>query len=228
MLEVISGNQPAHAEADNGYRLLRPKALLDFGFQAFGQWFDAAARVLRADHRLKADTAILLEFFAQAAKWPAGVDQPEAIDQYHVPGWCGFSRMESGGCQKGGTHGERKVADHDENLGLARGPVQGAPAQQVNVQMRNGFAAMRAVVDDKSIAGFINAFVARDLCGSQQQGSEHVLMLRPGRADAVDPVFRYDEDVDRCLGRDVAKRQNLIIFVDDLSRDFTVPDFLEQ
>jgi len=56
-------------------------------------------------------------------------------------------------------------------------------------------------------------------------GQLRVLLLHVGHLG--DGHFRDHEDVDGCLGVDVAERQSPVIFVDNVGGDLAVDDFLK-
>ena len=96
------------------------------------------------------------------------------------------------------------------------------------MEMRDGFAGVGAVVDDETVAVFVEAELARDVGCFQEEMSEDGVIFSGGFVDAWNRFARDDEDVARRGGADVAKGEHLIIFVNDVSGDFAVGDFLEQ
>ena len=99
------------------------------------------------------------------------------------------------------------------------------------MQVGHGFAAVFAVIDHQAeafLAGVIETEVAGNFAGGEQQVAEQCLVFAAGFADAGDDFFWDDQDVGRCLRLNVAKREAVIVFVDDVRRDFAGDDFFEK
>ena len=103
-----------------------------------------------------------------------------------------------------------------------------ASTEEVDVEMGNRFTAVRAVVDDEAVAGGGYVFAAGDVGGSEEEVAEEALIIGLSGSDAVDGFFGNDEDVDRGLGGDVAEGEALVVFEDDVGRDFAGDDFFEK
>ncbi len=78
---------------------------------------------------------------------------------------------------------------------LAGWPFERTSAEQVDVQMGNGFSAIGTVVDNDSIAGLGDAFFARDFGGGQEQVPEQCFVSGVRQGDAGDPLARHHKDV---------------------------------
>jgi hypothetical protein len=63
-----------------------------------------------------------------------------------------------------------------------------ASAEDVAVQVRHGFAAVRAVVDDEPVAAFFNPSF-RHFGGFEQQMAEQFVVVRRGLGDARNGFF---------------------------------------
>ena len=103
-----------------------------------------------------------------------------------------------------------------------------APAQNVHVQMRDGFTGVGAIVDDEAIAGVRDAKRFGDFASLEQQMAEHFVVFGLGVGDARNGLAWANQDVSRRASLDVAKGKNEIVFIDDLGRDFASGDFLEE
>jgi hypothetical protein len=110
---------------------------------------------------------------------------------------------------------------------LARGPVHGAAAEEVDVEVVDGLAAVGAGVDDEAVA-VGEVLLASDFCGDVEEVAEHGGVVLHGVGVGGEVVFGDDEDVDRGLGVDVGKGEDLVVFVDGLYGDFPVRDFAEE
>lgn len=108
----------------------------------------------------------------------------------------------------------------------ARGPGELAAAEEVDVQMRDGFAAVGAVVDDEAVAlGEIE--VAGDARGDEEEVAEEGLLGAGGVGEARNGFLGDDEDVDWRLGADVVKGVAELVLVGGRAGDFAVDDALE-
>ena len=96
------------------------------------------------------------------------------------------------------------------------------------VQMRNRLAGIGPVVDDQAITIFIEAELAGDVRCFQEKMSEHCVIFWSCFVDARNDFSRNDQDVRWRGGTDVAKGDDQIIFVNDVSGDFAIGDFLKQ
>jgi hypothetical protein len=103
-----------------------------------------------------------------------------------------------------------------------------ASTEEVDMQMGDSFAAVGAVVDDKAVAGVGYVFAAGYFGGGEQEVAEEALIIGLGSSDAGDGFFRNDEDVNRRLRGDVAEGEALVVFEDDVGRDFVGNDFFEK
>ena len=107
-----------------------------------------------------------------------------------------------------------------------RGPIERTSGQKVDVQVGNGFTSVAAAVDDEAEAfAFIaDAEFLRDVAGGDQEMSQNGFILFPGPCHARDGFFRNDEDVDGCLGADVAEGNADLVLMDDIGGDFPPDD----
>lgn len=94
------------------------------------------------------------------------------------------------------------------------------------MQVRDRFAAVGAVVDDKTVA-VREVLLPGDRRRREQEVPENVLVFAGGLTDARNEFFRNDQDVGRGLRIDVLQSDAVIVFVDLLRRDFAVDDLLE-
>ena len=102
-----------------------------------------------------------------------------------------------------------------------------ATAENVDMQVRHGFAAVFAVVDDEPIA-ILQIKLLRDFGGLEQKMAEQFLVVRRRLGDAWNRLLRNNQNVRRRCGIDVAKGQHKIIFKDNLRRDFARNDFFKK
>jgi hypothetical protein len=94
--------------------------------------------------------------------------------------------------------------------------------------MRHGLAGIRAVVDYKAIAFFLEAKLLGDLRGFQQQMPQHLVIFRFGFGDAGDWLSRDDQDMRWRAWFNVAKGKDLVILVNNLRWNFPIPDAFEE
>jgi len=89
-----------------------------------------------------------------------------------------------------------------------------AAAKDVDVQVRHGFAAVRAVVDDEPVAaGQIQ--LLRDFSGLEQNVSEQSLIFSLRFGDSRNHFFWKNQDMHRRLWIDVADDENQIVFINN-------------
>ena len=94
-----------------------------------------------------------------------------------------------------------------------------ASAEYVAVQVRHGFAAVRAVVDDEPVAAFFQADDIRDLGGLEQQMAEQFPVAGGCLSHARDHFFGDDQNVRWRLGIDVVEGEHGIVFIDNRRRE---------
>lgn len=88
-------------------------------------------------------------------------------------------------------------------------PEQFASSKQMKMEMVYLLSSIIAVVGDKAVAGFVQADFGGDLL---DEGCYLGHQLCGCRLETVDMLFRNDENMDRCLGVEIMKRQETIIF----------------
>lgn len=94
--------------------------------------------------------------------------------------------------------------------------------------MGDAFAGVFSVVDDKAESVFVQAKIARNTFGLQEQMADHLMILRLGLGDAGDRFFGNHQHVHGGLRVDVVKGEDEVVFVDDFSGNFAGDDFLEE
>ena len=97
----------------------------------------------------------------------------------------------------------------------------------MNVEVRDGLAAVWAVVDHHAEAAFRQAEVGGDLRGGEKELTEDRLIPGLRLADARDDLIGNNQDVNRCLRGNIAEDEAMFVAVYHVSGDFTVADFLE-
>ena len=103
-----------------------------------------------------------------------------------------------------------------------------APAEDVNVQVRHGFAGIGAVVHDEPVAGSFQARLFSDFGRLEHQMAKEFLIVGRGLGDARHGFLRNDKDVHRRLGSNVAEGEYEFVFKHDLCGKFARRDFLEK
>ena len=92
--------------------------------------------------------------------------------------------------------------------------------------MRHGLSSRLLAVNDQPVAR-ADAELPGKLGGDQVKVSKDIPVLLADVRMGSDDFARNDQDMNRRLGIDVAKRQTVIIFVDDVGRNFAVNDLLK-
>lgn len=94
------------------------------------------------------------------------------------------------------------------------------------MEVRDGFAAVGAVVDHETKAAGEFEFLGEN-AGREQQVAEERLVGGRGLAHAGNELFWNDQKMDRSLGLDVVQDDAEVVLVLDLGGDFAVDDALE-
>lgn len=61
------------------------------------------------------------------------------------------------------------VLNEQRGIFLARRPFEGSATKQVNMQVGNGFSTIRTIVDDETVARFVNSFLFGNRSSGQQE-----------------------------------------------------------
>src|ERR1700741_3858702 len=97
----------------------------------------------------------------------------------------------------------------------------------MDVEMRNGLSAVVTAIDHQSETGLAEAEICCKLLPGQQEATQQRAVTRLGFRKPWDYSFRNHQYMNRRLWIDIVERQNLVIFEDDLRRDFSSNDFFE-
>lgn len=110
---------------------------------------------------------------------------------------------------------------------LSWGPGEGSTTEEVEVQVGDGFAAIRAIIDDESIAGFVELALTGNPLGGDEEMSEEGMIL--GRDGAVAGVmfFWNNKNMDGGLGGEITKGEDVIILVENIGGELAVDDAFE-
>jgi hypothetical protein len=74
-------------------------------------------------------------------------------------------------------------------------PIERTPAQEVDVQVRDGFAAIAAIVDYEAEAAVGDALLAGNGRGGDQETAEQAGVVLAGSGDAWDRFFGDHQNV---------------------------------
>ena len=94
------------------------------------------------------------------------------------------------------------------------------------MEMRDGFAAVGAVVDHEAKAAGEFEFLGEN-AGCEQQVAEERLVVGRGFTHAGNEFFWNDQQLDRSLRLDVMQNDAEVVLVLDLGGNFAVDDALE-
>ena len=113
---------------------------------------------------------------------------------------------------------------------LARGPFHFPAAQQVNMKMRDAFAAILTIIDNKaeSFTAFRNPEFTGDLAGNDKQVPEGGTVIIMCLAHPGNGFFRDYKDVVWCLWINIPECNREIVLVDDVCRDLARDYTLKQ
>lgn len=93
--------------------------------------------------------------------------------------------------------------------------------------MRNAFAGIGAAVDHDAVTALFDSEFLCEFTGHEQKFSENLLVGFGGRGETRDDFLRNDQDVDRRLRIYVFKGDGVVVFPNNLGRDFARDDFLK-
>ena len=110
---------------------------------------------------------------------------------------------------------------------LSWGPGEGSTAEEMEVKVRDGFAAIRAVINDEAVAGFIELALASDPLGGYEKMSEEGMILGGDGTMAGVMFFWNDKNVDGCLGGEITEGEDVFILVENIGGEFAVDDAFE-
>lgn len=96
------------------------------------------------------------------------------------------------------------------------------------MEVRHRFARIRAVIDHQSITAFVQTERFGYFCRFQQQVAEDLVIIGFRFGNSWNDVFRNDQDMNRRSRLDIPKREDEIVFVDDLRRDLPGRNLFEQ
>jgi len=119
---------------------------------------------------------------------------------------------------------ERKAVRHIFLL-LPRRPAEGAPAEEVHVEVEDRLPRLAPRVGDEPVAGSVEARPGRHLGGELEDVAEkRGTILAGGVAHGVDVSRRDHEHVRRSLRMEVAEGNRVFVARDDLGRDLARHD----
>ena len=102
-----------------------------------------------------------------------------------------------------------------------------APTEEVEMQTRDGFSAVGAVVDDKAVTGLVELTLAGDLLGGGKEMAKNGMMFRRDGGMPSMVLLRNEQNVDRGLGGGIAEGDNMGILIDDVGFGLAVDDPFE-
>ena len=89
------------------------------------------------------------------------------------------------------------------------------------MQMKDGLSAIRICIYYDAISVLGKSLFSRDLGGRQEYMSERCLVALVGRVERIDVFTRNDQNMRRCLRREVVERDAHFVFVDSCGWDLT-------
>jgi hypothetical protein len=116
---------------------------------------------------------------------------------------------------------------HRQKDGLARWPAHLAACHYVDVEMVDGLTTVTSVIDDDAVTRLIQTEFRSNAASDNQQMSEKQFVGVLGLRQHDDRMSRDHEKVHGRLRADIVERHALIIFVDELRRNFTANDLAE-
>ena len=96
------------------------------------------------------------------------------------------------------------------------------------MQMRDGFAGIRAIIEYEAEACRGEPEFFGDRGGLEEQMTEDLVIFGLGFGDARDRLFRNDQHMHGRLRFDIAKGDDFVVLVKDGSRDFARDNLLKE
>ena len=98
----------------------------------------------------------------------------------------------------------------------------------MDVQVRDGFTAIAAVVDHQAVAGNSHSFAAGDFRRREQQMPEQGGVTRSRHTDPRHRLARDNQDMDRGLWRNITECHAVLILMYDDGGNLVGTDFFKQ
>jgi hypothetical protein len=106
-------------------------------------------------------------------------------------------------------------------------PGELTPAKQVDVEVGDGLAAVRAVVNHHAESALRETEAGGDLRGGEKEMAEDGLIPGFRLADAGDGFVGHNQDVKRRLRGNIAEGEAMLVAVNHIGGDLPVADFLK-
>jgi hypothetical protein len=97
----------------------------------------------------------------------------------------------------------------------------------MKVQVRDRLTAVTPNVRDDSVTVRAESFRCGNAACHGHQVRQQPLIDRIQRSQRVDVLFRDAEEVDRCLGVDVAESEHVVVLIENISRYLFAGDATE-
>ena len=110
--------------------------------------------------------------------------------------------------------------------GLAGRPGEGAPSEDMEMEVEDGLAAVLSDIGDHSVSGLFEPFGPSDVSCDPHQVAEEAGV--GGGREALGGFLRDHKYVDGSLRCDVSKRERAFVLIHDVRRDFTFDDLGEE
>ncbi len=128
------------------------------------------------------------------------------------------------GSTNAGEEMEESGGDHN----LAWRPCELSTAEKMDVQVGDGLATMRTVVDHGAEACFSQTKIPSNFSCSKQKMPENFLISRSCLPDSRDGFAGGDKNVRGCLGGNISEGTTDLIAVNDVCRDFPIVNFFKK
>ena len=101
------------------------------------------------------------------------------------------------------------------------------PCQKMHMQMKHGLPAVFIAVDHRAIPLLGKTFLLGIVGDRQQQLAEQCRVGRRSIVERGQWLLRNEQHMHRCLWVQIAEGQYVVIFVNDIGRDFAPDDLAE-
>lgn len=111
------------------------------------------------------------------------------------------------------------------NASFLTHPPQALAAQDVQVQVKHGLAAIAVGVDHHPVAIFCDTLLAGNFLRREQHFAQQALILWRGLIQRADDFVGHNQNVGGRGGRNIAEGRHVLILIHNLRRNFAPGNF---
>jgi hypothetical protein len=95
------------------------------------------------------------------------------------------------------------------------------------MQMGHRLAAISSIVNHEPVAGLVQSQLGCDAGRGEEKVAEQCLVSALSLTNSSEVFFGNDQDMNRRLGGDIMKGEDLLVFIGDLGRNLARNDLLK-